>query len=67
MIVWIDVTNTPHVSVLMPIIRQLEKNHSIIITARTFSETVALLKMEGIDPLVIGGYGGRGAGNGFIY
>lgn len=59
MIVWIDVTNTPHVSVLMPIIRQLEKNHSIVITARTFSETVALLKMEGIDPLVVGGYGGK--------
>jgi len=57
--IWIDITNTPHVSVLMPIIRHLEKDHELIITARDFSETVPLLESEGISPIVIGGYGGK--------
>ena len=57
--IWIDITNTPHVSVLLPIIRHLEKNHELIITARNFSETIPLLEMANIRPIVIGGYGGK--------
>ena len=57
--IWCDITNTPHVSVLMPIIKHLETNHELIITARDFSETVALLEKHDIKPKVIGGYGGK--------
>ncbi|MFW6275000.1 MAG: DUF354 domain-containing protein [bacterium] len=57
--IWIDITNTPHVNVLLPIIRHLEKNHELIITARNFSETVPLLRKNGIEPRIIGGYGGK--------
>lgn len=57
--IWIDITNTPHVSVLLPIIRHLGKKHELIITARNFSETVFLLEKYGIKPKVIGGYGGK--------
>lgn len=57
--IWIDITNTPHVNVLMPIISHLEINHELIITARDFSETVPLLKKNGISPIIIGEYKGK--------
>lgn len=58
--IWIDVTNSPHVNVLMPIIRHLEKNgHKLIITARDFSETLPMLEQNGIKPLVFGNYKGK--------
>ena len=57
--IWIDITNTPHVNVLMPIIRHLEKDHELIFTARDFSETLPLLKKNGIAPLVYGNYKGK--------
>ncbi|HPQ35957.1 MAG TPA: DUF354 domain-containing protein [Tenuifilaceae bacterium] len=57
--IWIDITNTPHVNVLLPIIRQLELMHEIIVTARDFSETLPLLKQNGINPIVLGEYKGK--------
>ena len=57
--IWIDITNTPHVNVLMPIIRHLEKEHELIFTARDFSETLPLLKKKGITPIVYGNYKGK--------
>ena len=57
--IWIDITNTPHVNVLMPIIRHLEKAHELIFTARDFSETLPLLKKNGITPIVYGNYKGK--------
>ena len=59
MTIWIDITNTPHVHVLLPIIRHLEKDYEIIITARDFSETLPLLKAQRIDPIVLGEYKGK--------
>lgn len=57
--IWIDITNTPHVNVLIPIIRHLEKDHELIFTARDFSETIPLLKKNGIEPIVYGSYKGK--------
>lgn len=57
--IWIDITNTPQVNVLMPIIRHLEKDHELIFTARDFSETLPLLKKNGITPIVYGNYMGK--------
>lgn len=57
--IWIDITNTPHVNVLMPIIRHLETSNELIITARVFSETVPLLKKNNISPIIIGEYKGK--------
>lgn len=57
--IWIDFTNTPHVNVLMPIIRHLEKNHELFFSARDFSETLPLLKKNGITPIVYGKYKGK--------
>lgn len=57
--IWIDITNTPHVNVLMPIIRHLRTSHELIITARDFSETVPLLRQNGIEPHILGEYRGK--------
>ncbi|MCG8698155.1 MAG: DUF354 domain-containing protein [Bacteroidales bacterium] len=57
--IWIDITNTPHVNVLQPIIKRLNKDCELIITARNFSETVPLLRKIGIEPRVIGRYMGE--------
>lgn len=58
--IWIDVTNTPHVNVLMPIYKHLKaEGHELIITARDFSETIPLLRKNGIEPLVIGSHKGK--------
>ena len=57
--IWIDITNTPHVVVLTPIIHLLEKEHQLIITARDFSETIPLLQQRGIQPIVYGSHRGK--------
>jgi uncharacterized protein len=57
--IWIDITNTPHVHVLLPLIRYLEKKHELIITARDFSETIPLLKKQNIKPIILGEYKGK--------
>ena len=57
--IWIDITNTPHVNVLIPIIRHLEKDHELFFSARDFSETLSLLKKNGITPIVYGKYKGK--------
>jgi len=58
--IWIDVTNTPHVNVLMPIYRHLKAaGHELIITARDFSETIPLLRQNGIEPIVLGSHHGK--------
>jgi hypothetical protein len=57
--IWIDITNTPHVNVLMPIINYFEKEHELIISARDFSETIPLLQKYGIEPIILGNYKGK--------
>jgi len=57
--IWIDITNTPHVNVLMPLIKVLEIEHEIIVSARDFSETIPLLMQNGIEPIVVGEYKGK--------
>lgn len=57
--IWIDITNTPQVNVLMPIIKHLEQNHDLIITARDFSETIPLLNKNGVAFSVIGDHKGK--------
>ena len=44
----------------MPVIRHLqEQGHALVFTARDFSETIPLLKKNGIDPIVFGTYKGK--------
>ena len=64
--VWIDLTNSPHVLVLRPVIRVLEERGAEVrVTARDFAQTLGLLERFGIAYEPIGRHrGGRLASKG---
>jgi len=64
--VWIDLTNSPHVLVLRPVIEHLRaQGAEVKVTARDFAQTVALCERHGIDAEVIGRHrGGKLAAKG---
>jgi uncharacterized protein len=59
--VWIDLTNSPHVLVLAPVVDVLRaRGHEVRVTARDFAQTVALCERLGLEHEVIGRHrGGR--------
>src|SRR5436305_9292190 len=59
--VWIDLTNSPHVLVLRPIVELLRaRGHEVDVTARDFAQTLELCERFGIEPTVVGRHrGGR--------
>jgi len=67
-IVWIDLTNSPHVLFFRPVLRRLaEAGVETMVTARDFAQTLGLLERFGIPHTVIGRHGGasvlgKGAG-----
>ena len=47
--VWVDLTNSPHVLVLAPIIRRLRAaGHEVSVTARDFAQTLELAERHGL-------------------
>jgi predicted glycosyltransferase len=59
--VWIDLTNSPHVLVMRPVIEHLRADgHEVSVTARDFAQTLALCDRHGIAHTAIGHH--RGAG-----
>jgi predicted glycosyltransferase len=58
---WIDLTNSPHVLVLRPVIELLRaRGHEVEVTARDFAQTLQLCARFGIEPTVVGRHrGGR--------
>ncbi|MFM8883184.1 MAG: DUF354 domain-containing protein [Solirubrobacterales bacterium] len=60
---WVDLTNSPHVLVLEPVIDRLRaQGFEVEVTARDFAQTVALCELHGIDAEVIGSHGGSSLG-----
>jgi predicted glycosyltransferase len=59
--VWVDLTNSPHVLVLRPVVAALRaRGHEVQVTARDFAQTLGLLERFGIEHEVIGRHrGGR--------
>jgi uncharacterized protein len=59
--VWIDLTNSPHVLVLRPVIGVLRADgHEVRVTARDFAQTLQLLDRFGVEHTAIGRHrGGR--------
>lgn len=54
--IWFDADNSPHVPVMRPIARELERRgHEVVFTARDRASTVELLELYGIPHRVIGG------------
>jgi uncharacterized protein len=59
--VWIDLTNSPHVVVMRPLIAELRaRGHDVDVTARDFAQTLQLCERYGIEHTPIGHH--RGAG-----
>lgn len=58
--VWIDLTNSPHVLVMRPIIELLRADgHEVRVTARDFAQTLQLCDRFGIDHTAIGHHRGE--------
>jgi predicted glycosyltransferase len=64
--VWIDLTNSPHVLVMRPVIDVLRADgHEVHVTARDFAQTIALCERFSIDCTAIGHHrGGKLAAKG---
>ncbi len=58
--VWIDLTNSPHVLVLKPVIEVLRaRGATVEVTARDFAQTVGLAQRLGVEHTVIGRHRGE--------
>ena len=58
--VWIDLTNSPHVLVMRPVIEMLRADgHEVRVTARDFAQTLQLLDRFAIDHTAIGHHRGE--------
>jgi predicted glycosyltransferase len=64
--VWVDLTNSPHVLVMRPLIEAMrEDGHDVEVTARAFAQTLELCERFGLAHTVIGRHrGGRPASKG---
>ncbi len=59
--VWIDLTNSPHVLVMRPVIEDLQaRGHEVEVTARDFAQTLGLCERFGIVHTAIGRHRGGG-------
>src|SRR5262252_4730585 len=58
--VWIDLTNSPHVLVMRPVIELLRADgHEVRVTARDYAQTIALCSRIGIAHTAIGRHRGE--------
>jgi uncharacterized protein len=59
--IWVDLTNSPHVLVMRPVIAELQaRGHEVEVTARDFAQTLELCERFGIAHTAIGHHrGGR--------
>ncbi|MDQ3631805.1 MAG: DUF354 domain-containing protein [Actinomycetota bacterium] len=61
--VWVDLTNSPHVLVLRPVIDRLrDSGHEVEVTVRDFAQTVGLAERFGVAHTVIGRHRGERLG-----
>jgi len=56
--IWFDLSNSPHVNLFAPMIRDLQGEHEVLITSRPLANTVELLKLEGLAYHVVGSHYG---------
>ena len=60
MLIWIDLTNSPHVLVMRPVIERLQaQGHEVRVTARDFAQTLELCERFGIAHTAIGHHRGE--------
>ena len=58
--IWIDLDNSPHVPFFVPIIEELKKRgYSVLLTARDCYQVSELIKLHGLNCIVIGRHYGK--------
>ncbi|RFP12382.1 DUF354 domain-containing protein [Duganella sp. BJB488] len=58
--IWFELTNSPHINMFAAMIRDLEREHEVIITCRPLANTIDLLDLHGFRYTVVGQhYGGK--------
>jgi uncharacterized protein len=58
--IWIDLDNTPHVPLFIPIIRELEhRGHKVMVTARDAFQVCELARQKGLSCVKVGRHYGR--------
>jgi predicted glycosyltransferase len=58
--VWVDLTNSPHVLVMRPLIEAMRADgHDVEVTARAFAQTLELCELLGVDHTAIGRHRGQ--------
>src|SRR5204863_6459080 len=59
--IWVDLTNSPHVLVMRPLIEAMRADgHEVEVTARDFAQTLQLLERFGMEHTAIGRHRGSG-------
>ncbi len=57
---WFDLSNSPHINLFEKMIKELKKEHEVIITCRPLANTIELLELKGLTYHVVGKhYGGK--------
>ncbi|WIM06128.1 MAG: DUF354 domain-containing protein [Candidatus Nitricoxidivorans perseverans] len=58
--IWFDLSNSPHINMFAAMIRDLEREHEVVITCRPLANTVDLLDLHGFKYEIVGiHYGGK--------
>jgi uncharacterized protein len=58
--IWFELTNSPHINMFAAMIRDLQREHEVVITCRPLANTIDLLDLHGFDYQVVGThYGGK--------
>ena len=62
--VWIDLTNSPHVLVMRPVVRALEaEGHEVVVRARDFAQTLELCERLAVAHTAVGRHRGERRGS----
>lgn len=57
--IWFDITNSPHINLFEGMIRDLQREHDVIITSRPLANTVELLDLHGMTHTIVGKHYGK--------
>jgi predicted glycosyltransferase len=62
--IWVDLTNSPHVLVMRPVIETMRADgHDVEVTARDFAQTLELAERHGIEHTAVGRHRGASLGS----
>lgn len=57
--IWFDISNSPHINFFASLIRDLQREHEIIITCRPLANTIDLLELHGFPHQIVGVHYGK--------